>query len=128
MKIQHKILVCSTCASVWQEGKRVGISGGQKLLEELTLQSQNWFLATEFTIQSVECMSACNHSCVIAFTAPGKLTYVFGDLSHDEDKLSATYKAVLDCADLYFKKPDGLMPWSERPELLKKGIIARIPS
>jgi hypothetical protein len=32
MKTEHKILVCSTCASIWQDGKRVGISGGEKLL------------------------------------------------------------------------------------------------
>jgi predicted metal-binding protein len=128
MKIQHKILVCSTCASVWQDGKRVSVSGGQKLLEELTQQSQNWSHSSEFTIESVECMSACSHACVIAFTASGKFTYLFGNLERDTDNLSATSAAVLDCASLYCQKPDGIMPWSERSEPLKRGIIARIPS
>jgi predicted metal-binding protein len=128
MKNRHAILVCSTCASVWQDGKRVGLSGGQKLLEELTQQSQNWSHSSAFTIQSVECMSACSNSCVIAFTAPGKFTYLFGNLNRDADCLSATSTAVLDCANLYFQKPDGMMSWSERPEPLKKGIIARIPN
>jgi predicted metal-binding protein len=124
MKNRHAILVCSTCASVWQNGKRVGVSGGQKLLEELTQQSQNWSHSSAFTIQSVECMSACSNSCVIAFTAPGKFTYLFGNLSYD----SNSFTAVLKCANLYFQKPDGIMSWSERPEPLKKGIIARIPN
>ncbi|MDF5733837.1 MAG: FeS-binding protein, partial [Rhizonema sp. PD38] len=25
---QHTLFVCTTCASVWQDGKRVGSSGG----------------------------------------------------------------------------------------------------
>ncbi|AFY76706.1 MAG: DUF1636 domain-containing protein [Hydrococcus sp. C42_A2020_068] len=124
MKNRHAILVCSTCASVWQDGKRVGHSGGQKLLEELTQQSQNWSHASKFTIQSVECMNACNNSCVIAFTAPGKFTYLFGNLNRDSNSCNA----ILKCANLYFQKSDGMMPWSERPDPLKKGIIARIPN
>ena len=128
MKTQHKILVCSTCASSWQDGKRVGVSGGQKLLEELTQQAQNWSHSSEFTIESVECMSACSQACVIAFTASGKFTYLFGNLDCDAGNLSATSAVVLDCASLYCQKLDGVMPWSERPEPLKRGIIARIPS
>lgn len=106
----------------------MGISGGQKLLEELIQQTQNWSHSSEFTIESVECMSASTHACVIAFTASGKFTYLFGNLERDADNLSATSAAVLDCASLYYQKLDGVMPWSERPDPLKRGIIARIPS
>ncbi|MBZ8181129.1 DUF1636 domain-containing protein [Oscillatoria salina] len=127
MKTEHKILVCSTCASTWQDGKKVGISGGEKLLEELNQQNQVRSQTDKFAIESVKCMSACSHSCVVAFTAPGKFTYVFGNLSHDADRISTTSAAVLDCASLYCQKPDGAMPWVERPEPLKQGIIARIP-
>ncbi|MGL5508790.1 MAG: DUF1636 family protein [Microcoleaceae cyanobacterium] len=31
------------------------------------------------------------------------------------------------CADLYAGKQDGLLGWSERPPVLQKGLIARIP-
>ncbi|MBW4612351.1 MAG: DUF1636 family protein [Desmonostoc vinosum HA7617-LM4] len=119
----HTLFVCKTCASVWQDGKRLGESGGQKLLQQLQQLAQDWELRDDFLIQEVECMSACNRSCVVAFTAQGKLTYLFGDLAVDG---SAT--AVLECASQYYAKPDGLLPWSERPEALKKGILARIPS
>ncbi len=128
MKKQHKILVCSTCASTWQDGKKVGISGGQKLLEKLTEEAQNWSFKDEFVIESINCMNACSHSCVVAFTAPNKHIYLFGSLPHDVDNLSTIASAVLDCADLYKHKPDGVMPRSQRPELLKKGIIACIPN
>ncbi|MGB3636908.1 MAG: DUF1636 domain-containing protein [Rivularia sp. (in: cyanobacteria)] len=128
MNNQHTILVCSSCASTWQDGKRVGTSGGEKLLKELEEKHQDWTLSEEFTVKSVECMSACSHSCAVAFTAPGKMTYLFGDLDRDSEALSDTSAAVLECASLYYQKPDGQMPWSERPQALKKGVLARIPS
>ncbi|OUL23700.1 DUF1636 domain-containing protein [Nostoc sp. 106C] len=118
----HTLFVCKTCASVWQDGKRLGESGGEKLLKQLQDLAQNWDLRDEFPIQQVECMSACNRSCVVAFAAQGKITYLFGDLVVD-----ASASAVLECASQYYSKIDGLLPWSERPEALKKGILAKIP-
>ncbi|MEH2080326.1 MAG: DUF1636 family protein [Nostoc sp.] len=119
---QHSLFVCTTCASVWQDGKRVGESKGEQLLLQLQQLAFNWELRNKFSIQGVECMSACNRSCVIAFTAEGKSTYLFGDLPDD-----SCASAVLKCATQYYTKPDGLLPWSERPEPLKKGILAKIP-
>jgi predicted metal-binding protein len=119
----HALFVCKTCASIWQDGKRVGESGGQKLLQQLQNLAQNWDLRHEFPIQEVECMSACSHSCVVAFTGQGKLTYLFGDLPVD-----GSAAAVLECASKYYAKSDGLLAWAERPEPLKNGILARIPA
>ncbi|MDM9385715.1 DUF1636 family protein [Chlorogloeopsis sp. ULAP01] len=118
----HTLFVCKTCATTWQDGKRIGESGGQKLLQQLQNLSQDWHLKNDFPIQEVECMSACNHSCVVAFAGTGKLTYLFGDLPIDNSA-----SAILECASQYYAKPDGLLPWSERPEPLKKGILAKIP-
>ncbi|MDZ7962739.1 MAG: DUF1636 family protein [Aulosira sp. DedQUE10] len=118
----HTLFVCKTCASVWQDGKRLGESGGEKLLQQLQLLAQDWDLRDKFPIQQVECMSACNRSCVVAFAAQGKTTYLFGDLAVDN-----CASAVLECASQYYKKADGVLPWSERPEALKKGILAKIP-
>ncbi|AFY36109.1 DUF1636 domain-containing protein [Calothrix sp. PCC 7507] len=118
----HSLFVCKTCASVWQDGKRVGESGGQKLLRQLQDLAQDWDLQDEFPIQEVECMSACNRSCVVAFAAQDKITYLFGDLAAD-----GSASAVLECAGQYYTKANGVLPWSERPEALKKGILAKIP-
>lgn len=122
MKTNHTLFICTTCASVWKEGKRVGTSGGQLLLNQLTEIYQNWQLAPEFSLQAVECMSACNSPCVVTFAAAGKFTYVFGNLPVD-----GSASAVLECASQYYAIIDGLLPWSERPEPLKKGIVAKIP-
>ncbi|WP_460202492.1 DUF1636 domain-containing protein [Scytonema sp. NUACC21] len=125
MKGQHSLFVCTTCASQWKDGKRVGESGGEKLLKILKQQCQGWELEEEFAIQPVECMSACSRSCAISFASIGKYTYLFGDLSPDLSPVEIT--GVLECANKYHTHPQGLLPWAERPEPLKKGIVARIP-
>jgi predicted metal-binding protein len=119
----HTLFVCKTCASVWQEGKRIGESGGEKLFQQLQHLVQDWDLRDEFILQEVECMSACDRACVVAFGATGKLTYVFGDLAVDN-----TAPAVLECASQYYTQRDGVLPWAKRPEALKKGLLARIPA
>lgn len=127
MKPQHTLFVCTTCASVWRDGKRQGTSGGEQLIDRLSHLAKTWHLRDDFPIQPVECMSACSHSCTVSFAAPGKYTYLFGDLPASAETLPEISTAVLQCASQYFAKPDGLLPWSERPEPLKKGILAKIP-
>jgi predicted metal-binding protein len=123
----HKLFVCTTCASTWKDGKRVGVSGGELLLQELQKLNQTWSLQTKFLIQPVECMSACNRPCVVALASEGKYTYLFGDLPVDFASLPTTAAAILTCASKYNAQSDGNLPWSERPVPLKKGIVARIP-
>jgi predicted metal-binding protein len=127
MSNQHSLFVCTSCASIWKSGQRIGKSGGQAMLEQLSQLHQDWELCREFPVRSVECMSACSHPCAVAFTAEGKHTYLFGDLSHDPETFTATAIAILDCAHKYYYADDGLLPWAERPEPLKKGVLARIP-
>ncbi len=127
MSTLHILFVCTSCASLWKDGKRQGISGGEKLLEQLSQQHKNSHLSNNFSIKPIECMSTCSHSCAISFAASGKYTYVFGDLPHKIETLPEVSAAVLECASLYYTKSDGLLSWSERPERLKKGVVARIP-
>jgi predicted metal-binding protein len=122
MQNKHTIFVCQSCAGNWQ----IGNSGGYLLLQELTAQLLDSPLANEFQVKAVQCMGACNRPCAIAFAAPGKSTYLFGDLDHSES-VTETSQAILECASLYHRKPDGVMKWSERPELLKKGVMGIVP-
>ncbi|MEN9261346.1 MAG: DUF1636 domain-containing protein [Thermostichus sp. HHBFW_bins_43] len=112
----HYLWVCTTCGSRWVNGKKEGISQGEILLEKL--QSQT--LDPQLKLKPVACMSGCSHACVIGLAAPTKTTYVFGDLDPEKD-----VNSILKTAELYLTKPDGILPWAERP--LKKGVIARIP-
>ncbi|WP_413160631.1 DUF1636 domain-containing protein [Capilliphycus salinus ALCB114379] len=119
---KHTIFVCTACASVWKGNQRVGESGGEKLHQQLSQLSETWELKAEFSIEPVTCMSACKRSCVVAFSASQKPTYLFGNLSSPDAAHS-----ILECASKYYLKPDGKLPRKERPELLKQRIIACVP-
>ena len=71
----------------------------------------------------VECLSACKRPCTVSFVAPGKWTYVFGDLPAD-----SAAEIVRLGARLYAEATDGLIPWKLRPDALKKGALARVPA
>ncbi len=72
-------------------------------------------------IVPVACLSSCKRSCNVAVSSPGKWTYVYGDLApeHAETLLAGIRHYAL--------TPDGLVPWRERPEIMKRGALARIP-
>ena len=124
----HSLLVCTTCASTWQNGKKVGISGGEILLKELSKLHQDWDKRSQFEICAVSCMSACSHACVVTFASAGKYSYLFGNLPSDAENISTIATAILTCAEIYSDRPDGMLAWKERPEPLKSGVIARIPA
>lgn len=123
MNTPHTLFVCKTCATIRIEGKPQGKSGGQQLLEHLQNLYSNWELKEEFILKEVDCMSACSRSCAVSFVAPGKYTYLFGDLPANESA-----EAILECASQYIQASDGYLPWSDRPKPLKNGILARIPA
>ena len=68
-------------------------------------------------------MSGCNRSCTIAIAAPGKPTYLFGDLVPEPDCAAQ----ILELAGLYRRSEDGALPRAVRPPALRSGILARIP-
>lgn len=125
MNPQHCLFVCTTCGSKWEDGRRIGTSEGERLLQELQALHQDWDLAAEFPIQAVGCMSACSRSCAISFAAAGKHTYLFGDIAPQDSSIALSN--ILDCAEKYYQHPTGILPWAERPAPLKQGILAKIP-
>ena len=69
----------------------------------------------------VECLSVCKRPCTVGFSAAGKWTYIYGDFSPD------AAPEILAAAELYAFTADGLIPWKQRPDALKKGVVARLP-
>ncbi len=125
---EHILFVCTTCASKYQDGKKVGESGGERLMQQMQISAQAWELASEFSIEPVQCLSTCSQACAIAFMGSNKLTYLFGNLPVDETQIEITATTVLECAGQYYENPQGLLSYKERPELLKNKVMARIPS
>jgi predicted metal-binding protein len=117
---QPVIYVCRSCAFSATQREHQGQRGGAHLLAAL-LQMQRLARA-ECKIETTDCLSACNRACVVAFSAPRKYTLMFGDLSPFDSAI-----AILQMAEQYHASPDGVVPRQNRPDILKKGILARIP-
>ncbi len=115
----HALFVCTSCVFSADQRDYRGHRGGYHLFQQLQRQAQ---LPPEFTLEPVECLSACHRFCAIALAAPQKTKLMFGDLLPFE---SAT--AIAQLAAQYAASPDGLVPRKLRPESLQKGILARIP-
>ena len=78
--------------------------------------------ATDIDVVPVECLSNCTRSCSTAVTAPGKWTYVVGDLDPERN-----VDDILNFARAHKAAPDGLPPWRERPVHVRQHTIARVP-
>jgi len=118
-----EVVVCTTCRP--PGAPRDLPAAGERLLEAVhAAQSEDEAGAyARVKVRGVECMSGCDRACTVAFQAPGKHGYLFGDLASD----AATAAAVLACAALHVRSADGLLARGERPERLRSGILARLP-
>jgi predicted metal-binding protein len=73
-------------------------------------------------IRPVECLSACDHGCNIALSAPGRWSYVYGRMNPEEH-----VGDILAGAAAYAAAADGIVPWRARPAIFRKQSLARIP-
>ena len=119
----HTLFVCKSCYFSPTQRDYMGERGGEYLLNRLLELHHQWSLKSEFVIAEVECLSACKRPCVIALTAPNKTSLMFGDLPPLESAAD-----ILKLCDKYRASTNGIVPRNERPEVLQKGILARIPA
>ncbi|MFN8924351.1 MAG: DUF1636 family protein [Rhodospirillales bacterium] len=73
-------------------------------------------------VRPVECLSVCKRPTTVALAAPGKWTYVYGDIDPAEDLAD-----LIEAARRYAGAPDGIVPWRERPARIRGRAVARIP-
>jgi len=76
---------------------------------------------TEVVVRRLRCFANCSRGPSAAMRCNGSWTYVFGGL--DEHCAGA----LIDGARLLAAAADGILPWRGRPEILKRGLIARVP-
>jgi predicted metal-binding protein len=110
------IYVCITCKRAHdpEDGVRPGL-----LLARATARAAE---STGVTVRQVRCLANCSRACSAAVRRDGAWTYVFGGLEPVRDA-----EALIDGARLFARAADGLMPWRGRPDILKRGLIARVP-
>jgi predicted metal-binding protein len=105
------VSVCTTC-------KSEAADSGQSLLDaaKAAIGEPN------VTVRAVQCLGVCKRPGTVAITAPDGYTFVFGDL---QGKTGAA--AISAFVSSYAQANFGLVPWRERAEVLRRGLIARIP-
>ena len=110
--------VCTTCRDAGSAPDESTPCAGARLYANVLAATAD----PGIHVVPVECLSVCKRTCTVSFAAPGKWTYVYGDLPAETS--AAT---ILAGARLYAAADGGIIPWKERPDALKKGVIARVP-
>jgi predicted metal-binding protein len=110
------ISICTTCKSQDTAAEVVG----SKLLAAVrdVMSSSDGGIA----VRAVQCLGVCKRPTTAAVSGPDRYTFVFADLQPIDD---AT--ALRDFAACYARSDYGLVPWRERAQVLRRGMIARIP-
>ncbi len=107
----HRIVVCSTCEGV--DGKQFAAGLRTAVAER----------AMNFEVQVRDCMSNCARPLSVAFTAPGKATYLFGDIDPETDLAD-----MLAFARLYSDTQDGWIDDARPAGRLRFCLIGRVPA
>jgi len=76
---------------------------------------------TDVVVRQIRCLANCTRGPSAAMRCNGSWTYLFGGL----DAESAG--ALVEGAQLLAGAAYGILPWRGRPEILKRGLIARVP-
>jgi predicted metal-binding protein len=109
------IYVCITC-------KRAGEADGDPrpgaLLAEATERAAS---GSDVIVRRLRCLANCTRGPSAALRCNGSWTYVFGGLD------AANAQDLVDGAKLLATATDGILPWRGRPDILKRGLIARVP-
>jgi predicted metal-binding protein len=111
----HQIIACTQCKAA--DGlSRPGQTLAHRLWAELDGQ-------LGYEVRGVGCMAGCERPCTVAFRAPGKAQYLFGDIDPATD-----FADLLDFARMYHALADGWSKASQRPQGLWDKTLARIPA
>lgn len=109
------ILVCSSCRLA-EDPAAEPRPGGL-----LALDARRAAEGTGVAVRHVACLGNCRRGLSAAIYRAGCWTYVFGGLG------VASGADLVAGARLFAGSADGFMPFRDRPEALKRGLVARIP-
>jgi predicted metal-binding protein len=108
------ISVCTTCKT----------ADGSAVVGPDMFAAVKAAIGTDATIhvRPVQCLGVCKRPATVAVSSPDGYTFLFGDL----ETASGT-AALLSFVKSYQKSEYGLVPWRERADVLRKGMVARLP-
>src|ERR1700754_890170 len=109
------VRVCITCKTV-DGGALVGPQMYTAVQAAIGQDDAN------IAVRPVQCLSVCKRPATVAVTSPDGYTFLFGDLQTETGAA-----ALVSFVQSYRKSDFGLVPWRERAEVLRKGMVARVP-
>ena len=113
------VFVCTSCKRAIEGALEAFDLPGRDFAAALTARLGE---DSSIIVEPVECLAVCKRPLTIALSGEGRFMYLIGDLDpalHLDDVASAS-KA-------YAATDNGIVPWRERPQTFRKGVIARIP-
>lgn len=110
------IIVCNSCRG--ENGTDAHPRPGSRLVEDTRRAAEGSGVA----VRQVGCLGNCKRGISAAMLRDGCWSYVFGGLG--EDAGSDLVAGAL----LFAGSTDGFMPFRARPESLRRGLVARIPT
>lgn len=114
-----RISICTSC-----KDKHTGTRAGFELIEKLRKGlAKDPTLETTFQISGIACMAGCSRPCTVGFHGQGKASYLFGDMTPEQDVAD-----ILSFAKQYAVLHDGWCSSVDRPGKLRKSTLARIPA
>ncbi|MEQ1706594.1 MAG: DUF1636 domain-containing protein, partial [Rickettsiales bacterium] len=104
--------VCVTCSG--DDGQNVGADFYATLTGQVDSKKIN--------LRPIECFSVCKRPCTVTVSQSGKWLYMIGDLKAEKD-----IPDLFEYIRVYAASPNGRPPISERPDIVQKGTISRLP-
>ena len=116
----HRITVCTSCKHKG-EPCRPGYELIARLRKAIELAGDS--ISEDFEISGAACMAGCDRPCTVAYHATRKSSYLFGDISPEDD-----VDDLVEFARQYAVLHDGWCSSADRPGKLRRTTLARIPA
>jgi predicted metal-binding protein len=115
MSVAPVVYVCTTCRG---SGELDSDPRPGALLADAVERAA---AGTEVAVRRLRCFANCSRGPSAALRCNGSWTYVFGGLAETDAG------ALIQGAQMLAAAGDGILPWRGRPDILKRGLIARVP-
>lgn len=118
------VVVCSTCRlSAESREDEAGRRGGALLAEALHKVRDGDPAYAGVAVQDMPCLFACQRHCTVHIRGTGKVGYVLGDFTPDEQAA----RAILDYAVRHAASEEGVVRYADWPQGVKGHFIVRTP-
>ena len=108
------VSVCITCKTA--DG---GTVVGPEMFEAVKAALE---ASDDVQVRPVQCLSVCKRPATVAVTSADGYTFLFGDLQTESGTA-----ALVSFVKSYQNSDYGSVPWRERADVLRKGMVARVP-